>query len=170
MTELKEYIRKSLQAGDQNREASRQSRINFFTTKVEELYKLVTEDLLADLREEDLFSTSYEDEDIVEDGLGRYNTRSLVIRMGGLKLELRPYGTEIIGARGRVDMWVNDSDESTMLILVPSDVNVPKHYDGNMVQDWEWKMVERRLSKVAYLPLTSDLFQKKILLLASVPV
>ena len=72
MTELKEYIRKSVEAGLQNQEASRQARINFYKEKVEELYRLVNENLLADLHEEGLFHVSYEDEDIFEEGLGRY--------------------------------------------------------------------------------------------------
>ena len=82
MTELKEYIRKSLEEGQQNQDESRQGRINFFKEKVEELYRLVNDRLLADLREEGLFSVSYEDEDIVEEGLGKYNTRSMLMKMG----------------------------------------------------------------------------------------
>ena len=170
MTELKEYIRKSLEAGNMAEDNSRQARINFFKEKVEDLYRLVNENLLADLRDEDLYRSSYEDEEIVEDGLGKYNTRTMLITMGRLRVELRPYGTEVIGARGRVDMWVNNNDENAMLILVPSDVDCPQKPISDSEQQWEWKMVERRISKVTYRPLTSDLFQKKILSLASLTV
>lgn len=170
MTELKEYIRKSLESGAQNTDDSRQKRINFFKSKVEELYKLVIEDFLADLREEDLFNVSYEDEEIVEEGLGKYNTRSMLVRMGHLKVEMRPYGTEVIGARGRIDMWVNDSDENAMLILVPSNVDSPRKPINRTDQDWVWKIVERKISKISYQTITSDLFQKKILSLASLSV
>ena len=170
MTELKEYIRKSLEAGNAVVDESRQSRINFYKEKVEELYRLVEEKLLADLRSEDFFSTSYEDEEIVEESLGKYNTRSMRIQMGRLIVELRPYGTDVIGARGRVDMWVNDYDESAMIILVPSDVDNPKKPISSTAHDWVWKLVERRFSKVNYCQLTSDVFQKKILTLASLTV
>jgi hypothetical protein len=170
MTELKEYIRKSVEAGLQNQEASRQARINFYKEKVEELYRLVNENLLADLHEEGLFHVSYEDEDIVEEGLGRYNTRSMLIKMGALNVELRPYGTMVIGARGRVDMWVNNNEESAMLILVPATADTPQKPIIGTEQEWVWKMVERKVSKVSYTPLTSDMFQKKILSLASLYV
>lgn len=170
MTELKEYINKSLQVEQQGNDASRQSRINFFKEKVEELYRLVNEELLADLREDGLFDAKYEDEDIFEEGLGKYNTRSMLVTLGHLHVELRPYGTEVIGARGRIDMWVNDNDESAMLILVPVAVNSPKDIFNNDAHDWVWKMVERKISKVSYLQLTSDVFQKKILTLASLSV
>jgi hypothetical protein len=170
MTELKEYIRKSMEAGQQNQCASRQERINFYKEKVEYLYRLVNEDLLADLHEEGLFSVMYEDEDIVEEGLGKYNTRSMLIKMGAINVEFRPYGTVVLGARGRVDMWVNDSDESAMLILVPSNADSPQKPADGAGQEWVWKMVERKVSKVTYLPLTSDMFQKKILSLASLYV
>jgi len=169
MTELKEYIRKSVEAGLQNQEASRQARINFYKEKVEELYRLVNENLLADLHEEGLFHVSYEDEDIFEEGLGRYNTRSMLIKMGALNVELRPYGTVVIGARGRVD-WVNNNEESAMLILVPATADTPQKPIISTEQEWVWKMVERKVSKVSYTPLTSDMFQKKILSLASLYV
>lgn len=170
MTELKEYIRKSMEAGQQNQGVSRQERINFYKEKVEDLYRLVNEDLLADLHEEGLFSVSYEDEDIVEEGLGKYNTRSMLIKMGAINVEFRPYGMVVIGARGRVDMWVNNSDESAMLILVPANADSPQKPVDGAEQEWVWKMVERKVSKVTYLPLTSDMFQKKILSLASLYV
>ena len=170
MTELKEYIRRSLHAGQQDDGNSRQARINFFRTKVEELYRLVDEVLLQDLREDGLVNATYNDEDIFEDSLGRYTTRSMLVRMGSLKVELRPYGTEVIGARGRVDMWVNENDESAMLILVPTNVDNPKIPVINTAQDWVWKLVERKISKVSYLQLTPDVFQKKILTLASLAV
>lgn len=168
MTELKEYVRRSIEAGQQNHDESRQARINFYKEKVEELYRLVDENLLADLHEEGLYSVSYENEDIVEESLGRYNTRSMLIKMGRLNVELRPYGTEVIGARGRVDMWVNDSDESAMLILVPANTDSPQKLIDGTEQEWVWKMVERKVSKVTYLQLTSDMFQMKILALASI--
>lgn len=167
MTELKDYIRRSLQTGAQDNTVSRQCRINFFKAKVEELYTLVTEDLLADLREEEFVKASYEDEEIIEEGIGKYNIRSMLVRMGNLRVELRPYGTEVIGARGRVDMWVNNYEECVMLILVPNDVDSPKKLSNNTDGNWVWKMVERRLARVSYQQLTSDLFQKKILSLAS---
>lgn len=170
MTELKDYIRRSLEAAPQAETDSRQIRINFFKEKVEALYRLVNDDLLADLREDGLYVASYEDEDIVEDGLGKYNTRSMLVRLGRLRVELRPYGTDIIGARGRVDMWVNDNDENAMLLLVPSAVDSPKEPISANAQNWVWKMVERKISKVSYQQLTPDVFQKKILTLASLSI
>lgn len=170
MTELKEYIRKSIEEGQQNQDVSRQERINFFKEKVEDLYRLVNDNLLADLHEEGLYSVSYEDEDIVEEGIGRYTTRSMLMKMGSLNVELRPYGTVVIGARGRVDMWVNDGDESAILILVPTNSDGPQTSVVGTEHEWVWKMVERKVSRVTYLPLTSDMFQKKILSLASLYV
>lgn len=170
MTELKEFIRKSVEGSNTQNDDSRQSRIAFFKSKVEDLYRLVDKTLLADLHEEDLCQVSYEDDEIIEEGLGKYNINTMKVKMGRLSVELRPYGTEVIGARGRVDMWVNNNEESAMLILVPSDVDSPKKSINNSNQDWVWKMVERRMSKVTYQVLTSDLFQKKILSLASLAV
>lgn len=170
MTELKEYIRRSLETGLQDNVESRQARINFFRARVEELYKLVNDDLLADLREDGLFTVSYEDDEIVEDGLGRYNTRSMLITLGRLKVELRPYGTDVIGARGRIDMWVNDNEESVLLLLVPENVDGPQKPINYNAPTWVWKIVERKISKVSYKNLTSDVFQNKILSLASLSV
>ena len=90
--------------------------------------------------------------------------------MGAINVEFRPYGMVVIGARGRVDMWVNNSDESAMLILVPANADSPQKPVDGAEQEWVWKMVERKVSKVTYLPLTSDMFQKKILSLASLYV
>ena len=157
-------------AEPQGNEVSRQQRINFYIERVEDLYRLVNNDLLADLREDGLFESTYIDTDIVEDGLGKYSTRSMLVKMGHLRVELRPYGTEVIGARGRVDMWVNDNDESAMLILVPNNVNSPQEPIRSDAQDWVWKLVERKISRVSYQQLTSDLFQKKILTLASLSI
>lgn len=170
MTELKDLIRKSLEGKNLVDDNSRQSRINFFKEKVEDLYRLVNDNLLADLREENLYQTTFEDEEIIEEGLGKYNTRTMLITMGRMRVELRPYGTEVIGARGRIDMWVNNNDESAMLILVPTDVDSPKKLIENSNTQWVWKMVERKISKVTYQVLTSDIFQKKILSLASLAV
>lgn len=170
MTELKDLIRKSLEGNNLVDDNSRQSRINFFKEKVEDLYRLVNDNLLADLREENLYQTTFEDEEIIEEGLGKYNIRTMLITMGRMRVELRPYGTEVIGARGRIDMWVNNNDESAMLILVPTDVDSPKKLIENSNPQWVWKMVERKISKVTYQVLTSDIFQKKILSLASLAV
>ena len=67
-------------------------------------------------------------------------------------------------------MWVNDNEESVLLLLVPENVDGPQKPINYNAPTWVWKIVERKISKVSYKNLTSDVFQNKILSLASLSV
>lgn len=99
-----------------------QEKINKYKQRVEDLYSLITDNWLHDNIE--LISITRESVTIREEMLGEYDVDSLIITIDEKKIILKPYGTILIGTRGRVD--ISCGPRSGMFILTGENVTSPR--------------------------------------------
>lgn len=85
---------------------------------VEQLYRKITGELLAEDIEKGLVTVSRGAKEIKEEYLGRYRAPELILDISGQTVRFSPKGRNIIGAKGRVDL-VGALDAMT-LILEPT--------------------------------------------------
>ena len=114
-------------------------------------------------------SLDYKAHRIIEENIGAYESRVMIIHIGRQEITLRPIGTFLIGSRGRVDvegsagrakLALVDKNAASMrpkiTILAPGDPpppieEAPKHIE------WTWKIVTSPPA-VAFLELNKDSF------------
>ena len=101
-----------------------QERIDRYKKRVEELYSQITEDWLRKNVEDGLITITREAVTIREELLGSYEVDSLIITIDEKKILLRPYGTILIGTRGRVD--ISCRMRNGMFILTGENVTSPR--------------------------------------------
>ncbi len=107
--------------------------------------------------------------EIDEELIGTYTAKAATLTIGANRIELQPIGTNLIAAKGRVDM--NGPLGTVKLVLVPASANAPVILAtisaSNQPKppppapreddEWEWKMATPA-PKIQYLPLTPDAF------------
>jgi hypothetical protein len=111
-------------------EGGRGERRREWTAAIEQLYRKITRELLAEDIGKGLVNVSRVAKEITEEFLGTYRVPELVLDIGGQTVRFSPKGRNIIGAKGRVDL-VGELDAMT-LILEP---------DGN------WSVVVSRVPR-----------------------
>jgi hypothetical protein len=131
------------------------------------------EDALKDYIEKGQVNISYDQISIDEDYIGIYNARRMTIDVLDHKIILTPLGTNLIAAKGRVDMTDRRGKASTVRIaLVDSRKRglrdhikvsvfptgeIPKETEQPETESiiWEWKFVTPPPEGV-YLPVNKD--------------
>lgn len=103
---------------------SPQERIDRYKQRVEELYNLITGDWLRENIEAGLIAICREPITIIEERLGNYVVDSLTITIDGERILLKPFGTILIGTRGRVD--ISCRMHKGMFILTGENVTSPR--------------------------------------------
>ena len=114
-------------------------------------------------------SLDYKEHRIIEENIGAYESRMMIIRIGRREITLRPIGTFLIGSKGRVDvegsagrakLALVDKDaasmRSAMRIIGPGEPRPPTEETPKHIE-WTWKIVTSPPA-VALLELNKDLF------------
>lgn len=101
-----------------------QERIDKYKQRVDGLYNLITNDWLHENVEEGLIAIKREPVTIIEERLGNYEVDSLVITIGEKQILLQPFGTILIGTRGRID--ISCRTRKGMFVLTGENVTSPR--------------------------------------------
>jgi len=124
---------------------------------------------LGDYKKDEKLDFKYIEKDIFEEYIGSYSAPVLNIQLGSHKIKLEPIGTNLIGAKGRVDLIGANGKVKFVLVnknsLAPKiKVNVwiegekpPKEDDGLCENDWEWKIATPP-PRIKYIDLEQDTF------------
>ncbi len=111
---------------------------------------------------------------IEEEYIGSYSVDAVLIRLGKLAIRLNPIGTNLIAAKGRVDM-IGPSG-TVRFILVPKDssglkINVrgwflgeepPPEEERVPVTEWSWKIATSP-PHISYIELEAESFQSALM-------
>jgi hypothetical protein len=116
----------------------------------------------------------YTEQEIFEEYIGSYSAKALNIELGSHKLKLEPIGTNIIGAKGRVDLigangkvrfvLVNKNASTPKIKLSVSikGEEPPKEEKEPKVIEWEWKIATRP-PRIQYINLEQDTFLEALM-------
>lgn len=138
MTKL-EALKKKLQElveDNKTTEIDWEARKSFWLESINKLYL----DISEWLKEFKNIKISYQETDIIENYLGSYKTRVMKIYAGNELIYLRPKGSIIVGAKGRIDIT---GKNFTQLLILDEDNN--------------WKIAVRE-PKITYWELNEDSF------------
>lgn len=118
--------------------------------------------------------------EIDEELIGTYQAKAATLMIGSNRIELRPIGTNLIAAKGRVDM--NGPLGTIKLVLVPASATGPAiqitvSTSGQPsprpsspapaeVIEWEWK-IATPAPRIRYLPLNQDAFFDAVMSITS---
>jgi hypothetical protein len=86
-------------------------------------YKKV-DGFLKEYVEDGRVACKYTEQEIFEEYIGSYSAKALNIELGSYKLKLQPIGTNIIGAKGRVDLI--GANGKVKFVLVNKNASAPK--------------------------------------------
>jgi len=109
-----------------------------------------------------------------EEFIGSYNVTQLAIQLGKNKIQLQPIGTNLIAAKGRVDMI--GPRGQIKFVLVPKDSSGPKisvrvwnqgeepspEEKTEPVTKWAWKIATPP-PRISYIELTPESFQNALM-------
>lgn len=153
-----------------------QERIDRYRQRVEELYNLITDNWLRENVNAGLITINRQPVTIREERLGEYNIDSLIINIDRNKILLKPYGTILIGTRGRID--ISCRMRNGMFILTGENVTSPrahivvttngekprKNKEAEKAGKEVWKYVNRS-GMMQYVSLDKKTFQQILMAL-----
>lgn len=136
--------------------------------KLEQFYGLV-ESFLREYIDNQQIQIAYDSKRIVEEYIGAYDARTASIVVGKNKICLDPIGTNLIAAKGRVDM--NGPNGKVKFVLVDKDAPAPSisvrvwiegeepppEQPKKEVVEWAWK-IGTPPPRIRYIELTQETF------------
>jgi len=126
-------------------------RRTWWLERLEEFYALI-ESFLTDYIHSQKISITRMKLQINEELTGPYDATALTVHVGANEVNLRPIGTYLIGARGRVDLV--GPVGKVHFVLVEKDAKSPT--DGTSLS-WEWK-ISTRPPKIKYFDVNREIF------------
>lgn len=182
--QFERFVRQSIAAKDSvavDWSARRQEWLGF----LDHLYQLV-EEYLAPYTEADEVKITYSDVQLTEEMIGTYPARAATLFIGEHQVRLQPVGTNLIAARGRVDMI--GAYGTVKLMLVPQAATAPEiqvmvsppgvgasrgpgeDWRANAASlSWAWKIATAP-PRIRYLPLERESFLDALMEVANADV
>lgn len=165
-----QFVKKQVEA---SREIDLAQEKEIWLKKLDQLYGLVEESLAAYTKNGSI-SVRYTDMPLTEELLGTYVVKAADIAIGGQRVKLKPVGTFLIGARGRVDM--TGPRGVTRFTIVPPDATAPRvrvtvQMPGQTTpsnepvaapETWVWKIATPP-PQVTYIDLTLETFRDALI-------
>lgn len=111
---------------------------------------------------------------IHEQYIGRYEVEALEVTIGNARVKFDPIGTNLFGAKGRVDM--NGPSGTVRFVLVPESSSAPyvrvrirsggddpaHHEPGHTTTEWTWK-ISTPPPNIRYIELQEETFQTAVM-------
>lgn len=150
-------------------------KLNRWQHEIKELYTMIEEWLGPSIKKGYVHVTrELTSPQLQEEYVGSYSTENLICKVGGKRIEFRPKGMFIIGARGRVDIFGPRDGQPVMLLLLGEDEEpsvqvtlsnkMPEPGQNRGTQEpqaepkkFVWKMAVKS-GRLTTRPLTEELF------------
>jgi hypothetical protein len=158
-SKFEELVREYAKRTDGSEAAThRQARIKAWQRRVEGLLNDIDHWLLPLIQSGSL-TTRRDEVDVHEENLGNYPIASEVIELGARSLTLRPAGTLVVGALGRVD--ISGPNGRALLLLVPGEEKSELIEDRMTQASWSISHPAKaaKAQRRELRPLTQETFQ-----------
>ncbi len=134
----------------------------------------IVEDFLKPYVESNQLSIEKSDINLQEEYIGPYTVKTLKIRLGNNEILLKPIGTNLIAAKGRVDMI--GPKGQVKFVLVPKGSagpkinirtwiegeNPPQEEKPEPINEWSWKIATPP-PRISYVELEAESFQSALM-------
>ena len=128
--------------------------------------------------DEEKVQITWSSKEIIENYIGAYEVRTLEVKIGPVEVRFDPIGTNLIGARGRVDLKGPHGTAKFVLVRnavpTPSTLNVVVQDSPSEIMDepepdvenWTWK-ISTRPPNIEFIDLEEESFLSAILEVAN---
>lgn len=165
--DFEEYLKKQLTKADEKSEIDWNKKRDEWLSYLDQFYEKIRV-FLKDYTEPGALSIEPSEKIINEELIGEYKTTSMTIRFKGNEVILDPIGTNVIGAKGRVDMkgsagtvrfvLVNKQSSGPMIKLTIQIAGEPVEKEiENQVNEWNWKIATPP-PRIKYIELDEESF------------
>jgi hypothetical protein len=141
--------------------------------KLDQLYALVANSL-SEYTADGSIGIDFSQIELTEELLGTYTVMEGLVTVGRQVVKLRPIGTFLVGARGRVDM--SGPRGITRLVIVPPEARAPQvrvtltsHGERKALNEltsppesWVWK-IATPAPRITYIDLTKESFREALI-------
>ena len=166
--EFDDFIKKQKIASESEKEIDWEANKEEWLKRLDDFY-LIIEEYLKEYVAEDKVKYSYSNIEITETYIGSYIAKTLNIDLGKHKVELKPIGTTLIGAKGRVDLI--GANGKVKFVLVNKDLSAPrikfeiyiqgeepaKKEEEPEILEWDWKIATPP-PRISYINLEQETF------------
>ena len=167
--EFDEYLRKQQANTESRTQIDWNKKRDEWLKFVEDFYKEL-EGFLGEYTKSGDVTFDYREKDIHEDFIGQYRVKSLLIRIKNKDVVLDPVGTNLIGAKGRIDMTgeagvvkfvLVDKNSSGPRISVTISTEGPQEEKGTEEKrdqiEWGWKIATSP-PRIRYIDINAESF------------
>lgn len=169
-----DFVNQQLEIATNRPSVDWEKKRNDWLKHLDEFYNVVKR-FLGDYIEKKKISTTCSERRINEEHIGDYEAPSLEVQIGAARIVFDPIGTNLIGARGRVDM--HGPYGTARFVLVPSSIprdritlqetSIKKKGASDVPDEhWQWKIATPPPS-VQYVELEEESFLSAIMEIAS---
>ena len=113
--DLEEYLKEKKEEQKMGQEINWQDVKEEWLKYIDGFYNNITI-WLGEYKNKGLLNYRYEETTLNEEHIGEYDTRKLIIDIFGGKVVFQPVGTNIIAARGRIDLIGHNGSEKFILV------------------------------------------------------
>lgn len=163
-----EFLNKQVQEKDADKQIDWKAKLDEWVEYLDEFYKTV-EGFLSEYLESGKINYEYSEKKIIEDYIGEYSVKVLQIELGPHTIKLEPIGTNLIGAKGRVDLMGANGKVKFVLVdksssgprikmtVWVSGEKPPEKEEEKKDIEWDWKIATPPPS-IKYIDLEQDTF------------
>ncbi len=163
-----DFLNKQVQEKDAGKKIDWNAKRDGWIAYLDQFYKTV-EGFLSEYLDNGKINYEYSEKKIIEDYIGEYSVKVLQIELGPHTIKLEPIGTNLIGAKGRVDLMGANGKVKFVLVDKSSSgprikVTVwvtgekpPEEEEEKKDIEWSWKIATPPPS-IKYIDLKQDTF------------
>ena len=172
------FVEREVEEAKEAKEFDPSKEISDFQDYIESLYSAI-EGYLDDYVKSGNIVLGRSNHSIYEERLGNYSIKTLDIKIGFNEVKLKPIGTMLIGAKGRVDIIGNRTLRRLVLVdkklTQPTLPKVTTKVVGNSIKgsisigeaqssvpEWTWKFASNP-PRIRYQELNSDSFKNALM-------
>lgn len=164
-----EFIKKQREKTDEEHEIDWNKKRDEWLAYLNQLYKKILT-MMKKYTESGDVSVEYHDKSINEEWIGEYKAKTMILKFKGNEVSFDPIGTNLIGAKGRVDLkgsagivkfvLVNTQSvgvRQKITIHIPGESKTEEKYQEPETVEWDWKIATPP-PKIEYVGLNEESF------------
>ncbi len=167
--DFEDFLNQQVQEKDSGKEKDWDAKRDEWIRYLDQFYKTV-EQFLSEYIDSGKIRLTYSKKNIIEEYIGEYSVKVLQMELGPHTVKLEPIGTNLIGAKGRVDLIgangkvrfvlvdrTSSGPKNKMTVRVSGEKAPEEEKEENKDIEWSWKIATPP-PHIQYIDLEQDTF------------
>lgn len=177
-SEFEGFVKRQQRLASENKEIDWRQQRHEWLTHLRKLYAAI-ESFLEEYIKDQRITLRYREVELNEENIGSYIASQMILTIGRQEIVLKPVGTLLIGAKGRVDiigpagrtrLMLVDSEASEPTVRVTVSIrgktDLPPEEPPPKTIRWAWKIVTSPPA-IRFLELTQESFLRAVIEVAN---